>query len=200
MSVRQDLTIDWMLSPRIIEVSGSSVALTIQDLYDTLRDKASLSLAMDDDEIIDGSGKDDLGGGTLVGLTIKLLNAKVKFSNKSSPTVCTISGGNLIAVDADGNSMTPIEPSANVSVVIAQSSSATMIETGVTGLTEAESTLLAVIADVQNDVEFLKKVEGGKWEISGNQMIFYDENNATEVMRFNITKDAAGNPIMRTRV
>jgi len=139
MSIRTDLTINWTVSPRIIEVADPSVSLTIQDLYDTLRDKAASDEAMGYDEIIDGSGKDDLGGGTLVGLTIKLFNAKVKFANKSSPTVCTIGGGNLVAVDANGQSMSPIEPSANVSVVVAQSSSATIIETGVSGLTSAES-------------------------------------------------------------
>ncbi len=34
---------------------------------------------------------------------------------------------------------------------------------------------------------------GGKWEITGNQMIFYKSDNTTEVMRFNLF-DADGNP------
>jgi hypothetical protein len=34
---------------------------------------------------------------------------------------------------------------------------------------------------------------GGKWEITGNQMIFYKADNATEIMRFNLF-DADGNP------
>lgn len=34
---------------------------------------------------------------------------------------------------------------------------------------------------------------GGKWEITGNQMIFYKSDNSTETMRFNLF-DADGNP------
>jgi len=41
---------------------------------------------------------------------------------------CKITGGNLIAVDTDGNSMSPILPSANVQIVITSSSSATLQE------------------------------------------------------------------------
>jgi hypothetical protein len=42
-------------------------------------------------------------------------------------------------------------------------------------------------------VEFNKDIEGGKWEIVNNQMIFYKEDNTTEVARFNLF-DSAGNP------
>ncbi len=36
---------------------------------------------------------------------------------------------------------------------------------------------------------------GGKWEITGNQMIFYKSDNITEIFRFNLF-NAAGNPAM----
>jgi len=130
MTIRSDLTVDWAASPRIIEVADPSTSLTVQDLYDTVRNKAALSEAMDDAEIIDGSGKEGLGGTppVLVGLTIKLLNAKVKFEAKTSPTVCAVSGGNLVAVDANGDTMYPIAFSTNVVVILAQSTSASLIE------------------------------------------------------------------------
>jgi hypothetical protein len=130
MSIRDDLTIDWTASPRIIEVADPSTALTVQDLYDTLRSKAAASEAMDDAEIIEASGKEDLGGTppVLVGLTVKLLNAKVKFEAKASPTVCNVSGGNLVAVDANEDAMYPIAFSTNVTVMLAQSTSPSLIE------------------------------------------------------------------------
>jgi hypothetical protein len=56
------------------------------------------------------------------------------------------------------------------------------------------------IIDLLSDTAFIKKVEGGKWAIEGDQMVFYDEDNTTEVMRFDITRDPVGNPIMRERV
>ena len=78
--------------------------------------------------VADASGKEDLGGGVLVGITLKLLNWKIKFEDRVSLTTCVVSGGNLVAVDSNGNSMYPIEPSENTTVTIAQSSSSTMLQ------------------------------------------------------------------------
>lgn len=36
------------------------------------------------------------------------------------------------------------------------------------------------------DVEFIKAIEGGRWRIENYQMIFYDEDNITEVARFDL--------------
>lgn len=127
MAVRNDIIVHWDLSPRIVEVVGSSDILTLQDLYDTLRYLASMSNAMDDDEIVDGSGKETLSSISAVGLTVKLLNAKVKFEDKSLPTVCTIEGGNLVALDEYGEPMSPVEFSDNVIVDRASSSSPTLV-------------------------------------------------------------------------
>jgi hypothetical protein len=52
---------------------------------------------------------------------------------------------------------------------------------------------------VLSDLAFLTAIEGGKWEISGTQMIFYDSDNTTEIARFDLTYDANNYPIMRTR-
>jgi len=46
-----------------------------------------------------------------------------------------------------------------------------------------------------DDITFLKDIEGGKWQIVGNQMIFYKSDNSTEVARFNLF-DEAGTPAM----
>jgi len=37
------------------------------------------------------------------------------------------------------------------------------------------------------------KIEKGKWEIKGNQMIFYDDDGTTELYKFNL-KNKAGTP------
>jgi hypothetical protein len=42
-------------------------------------------------------------------------------------------------------------------------------------------------------MNFLQDIEGGRWRIVSNQMIFYAEDNATEVARFNLY-DEGGNP------
>ena len=45
---------------------------------------------------------------------------------------------------------------------------------------------------LQVDVDFIKQVEAGKWEISNNQMVFYD-TLGVEVLRFNLF-DINGDP------
>lgn len=42
-------------------------------------------------------------------------------------------------------------------------------------------------------VEFIRDIEGGRWKIDGNQMIFYKEDNVTEIARFNLY-DTQGQP------
>lgn len=209
MSIRNDITINWSVSPRIIEIAAPSTSISMQDLYDTVRNLASQYDAMDEDEIIDGAGKELLGDAVSVGLTIKLLNAKVKFEDRiDSPwIVCNIIGGNLVALDENNNSMDPVEPSSYVTTTRISSSSATIVETGVSGLTEEESNKLMNVAlenSVQNikqktdsinwsDIAFIKAIQGGQWKVKNNQMIFYDEDNGTEIARFNLF-NAEGEP------
>ena len=51
----------------------------------------------------------------------------------------------------------------------------------------------ADIKTILSDTTYLKDIEGGKWELVGNQMIFYASDNITEVSRFNMF-DSSGNP------
>jgi len=53
-----------------------------------------------------------------------------------------------------------------------------------------------LVDDLRQILEFLKSVEGGRWKIENNQMIFYDEDNVTEIMRFDLY-DENGEPTMR---
>jgi hypothetical protein len=61
----------------------------------------------------------------------------------------------------------------------------------------------SVISTLQTDVTFIKDIEGGKWEITNDQMIFYKSDNTTEVARFNLYKDGVleqNSPDRRDRV
>jgi len=129
---RNDINIDWNVSPRIITVAAPSITVTMQDLHDTLRTLESMPEALDDDSIISSSGKEFLGGSppVRVGLTVTLLNAKLAFEARFGPEYvqCTALGGNLVALDEDGMIMSPIQPTAFTQVIIANSSSATILE------------------------------------------------------------------------
>jgi len=67
------------------------------------------------------------------------------------------------------------------------------------GLHEATDGLIeAAQADLdalQTDITFLKDIEGGRWRMTANQMIFYKSDNITEVARFDL-KDLTGNLAM----
>ena len=45
--------------------------------------------------------------------------------------------------------------------------------------------------NIEGLVAFIKEIEGGKWKILNNQMIFYKADNVTEIARFNLF-DKAG--------
>ena len=206
MAVRDDIYVIESVSPRLIVVKYPSTEITVQDLLDTLRNWEADIMNLDADKIVQAAGKDDLGGGIKVGITITLLNAKLMFETRAAPITtgtttsydpngelltdtnatfisdgvypgctawnqttqematikevlsetqlrmfplsggtsgewnigdaysiypneqCSVTGGNLVAVDVNGNPIEPIAPSANVQVVRTSSSSATLQE------------------------------------------------------------------------
>lgn len=97
MTTRDDIYADYQSSPRVIEVAEPSTELTIQDLVDTVRiSEEAFSEGLAFPKLIDASGKENLGGGVLVGITANLQNAQVAFEARRTPaetgTVTTGSG------------------------------------------------------------------------------------------------------------
>ena len=123
MSVRNDLTVDWEASPRIITIASPSTVIVIQDLHDTLTTIEESVAGMSQDKLLDSAGKEDLGGGTFVGVTAKLQNARLAFEARGGPgyTYCKVFDGNLVAIDANGDAIEPIETTAFVQVQLIQS-------------------------------------------------------------------------------
>jgi len=133
MSVRNDVVIDWNSSPRIITVEkngAESQAISLQDLVDTLRSIEYQADTMAYGYLIDSFGKQALGGGVKVGITLVLKNAKLAFEARPPATFvqCNISGGNLVAVDVNGDDMDPIQTTDYTQIVKTSSSSATLQE------------------------------------------------------------------------
>ncbi len=130
MAIRNDFTIDWELSPRVITIAAPSIECTMQDLLDTLRSLESKTSAMDNPSIVDASGKEVLDATTKVGITVTLQNAVVGFEARSGPdwTICSFVGGNLVSVNNSGNTVESVNPTAFVTVKAQSSSSATLQE------------------------------------------------------------------------
>ena len=118
-----------LVSPRIITVPiTDGVSITIQGLVNQVRQWEHDPLNLSYPRLLSATGKEDLGGGALVGITTKLENTKLMFEARGSLTTCTVYGGNLVAVDANGATMFPIQPSTNVTVQLAQSTSPSIAE------------------------------------------------------------------------
>jgi hypothetical protein len=277
MAERTDLIVEWTRSPRIITVAAPSVALTMQDLVDTCKGVLEQSWdGLDQPALHSSGGKQDLGGGVAVGITVTLQNAQiafetrnlsissgtatsdqngtvltdlaatfitdgvevgdavVNFADRSSATVievlsqtqistyqlrdgtantwhtgdnykvyqiaqCSISGGNLVAVDSNGTSINPVTPTAFTQVQLANSSSATLQT--LDGATIAEAvwdepmTGHTAAGTAGEMLGLLQQTAAGRWRIIANQMIFYAVDGVTPILTFDL-KDEAGNPSM----
>lgn len=86
MAIISGTTVNWTVSPRIIQIPDPITEITITDLQDTLQ-------ALEDDEegiiwpyLREMSGGEDLGGGTSVGFTMELQNAQVQFEGRTTAT------------------------------------------------------------------------------------------------------------------
>lgn len=97
MSIRTDVTINWELSPRLIEIAEGSIELTAQDSADTLRSLEHIPNPGFDvfshDYILEAAGKDDLGGGTSVGITLTYQDGQVAFARTGSRGTGTVTTG-----------------------------------------------------------------------------------------------------------
>ena len=139
MTARSDVIINWATSPRIITVLAPSVSITVQDLLDTCREAEDDLINMTYPPLATASGKDDLGGGDLTGITVKLLDALLAFEARPGPTFvkCVVGSGNLVAVDSSGVGVDPIENTAYTQVKVTLSVSAALIP-GSSGATPSD--------------------------------------------------------------
>lgn len=105
MAERDDLAIDWAREIRLIWVSPPSQELTQQDLVDTLRSmtygEGSWN-GLDEPYLIDPSGKEELGGGQLVGITNTLRSGQIAFG----PWTQSAEAGTATSADPTGYSLT----------------------------------------------------------------------------------------------
>jgi len=112
---------------KIITVLSPATTITIQDLHDEIRIYEADNSNLEITQIANASGKQDLGGGVRVGITLELINDwRLAFEARPGPDtiLCTVAGGNLVATNQYGN--TAIFPTAFTQVIISQSSSATI--------------------------------------------------------------------------
>src|SRR3989344_56406 len=123
-------TISFLKYDRVILVENpvEGTEVTCQELINAIRDYEDELSFMDYGHIANAYGKQPLGGGSFVGITLELINNwRIQFESPGAPPTITVyvRGGNLVATNTFRNN--PIKPSDYVTVIIAQSSSPTII-------------------------------------------------------------------------
>ena len=112
---------------KVITVLAPDTEITIQNLLDSIREYEDELTSMDIPKIVSCAGKEPLGGGVVVGLTLTLLDDwQLAFEARSGPAYiqCTVSGGNIVALNVNGS----IYPTSFTQVLITASSSATQAD------------------------------------------------------------------------
>ncbi len=129
---------------KIITVPIADSSLDVQFLIDEIRSaEQNLAPGIAYSKIADAFGKQDLGGGVRVGITVVLLDGwKVAFAARPGPATVsvTISGGNFVG-EAGAN---PISPTAYTQVTVAQSTSATLVSS------EADTNLVYLVETLRS--------------------------------------------------
>lgn len=154
-------------SPRIIRVPAPVTDVTVQDLYNAVRDyEDELADGIQYPKLITGAGKEALGGGVAVGITITLQNAQLMFQTR--PTVLS-----------SGSATLSSSPSNNVHV-LTDTTDGTFVTDGVVRgdyvynfTTRAMETIIVV--DSESSLKSLAlsgSVNRNTWEITDEYLIY----------------------------
>lgn len=132
---------------KIIHVTNPQTDVDILDLLTAIRYAEASEIGMQYGKICNASGKESLGSGVSVGITLQLLEWQIEFweGNYSAK----ISGGNLVG----GISGDPVKYSAGVQVLLIQSAASTVVQVSTgSGLSQEEHAQLMEKTATKNDV------------------------------------------------
>lgn len=153
------------LSPRLITVLSPTTSISMQELIDDVRDWEDRPENLAYPYIIDASGKEELGGGVTVGISVTLQNAQLSFEARTTPT----SSGTITTASASG--LTVID------------TGATFVSDGVTAgatinnhTTGASGTVLVVNGQQQLTLQQLAGGSRSDWQIGD----VYDVHNIVQ--------------------
>ncbi len=177
MAIRFDVTV----SPKVIMITSPTTEVTVQELVNAIREWEDDPWNMSYQKVIDAVGKADLGGGVVTGITMTL-SSDWQIQFWAGVGYGIVKDGNIVG----GYSNQPIK---------ATGGSDTILQLGAVGATIVTAEMEAELAQLQADIDFIKEIEGGRWKLLNNQMIFYEDDNVTEVARFNLF-DENGLPTM----
>lgn len=168
---------------QLVNVQSPVTNLTCQHLIDILRAAEASEEGICFPKIADAAGKQTLGGGVSVGMTVDLVpDWQVKWYAGSYQA--TISGGNLVG----GLAGNPVAYTAGVQVLSIQSANATIVETGVSGLTPEESATLNNI-ETKGDAVWAANFRKRVYNSANNTITIYDADGVTPLYVFDANGD-----------
>lgn len=115
---------------KLIIVELPATEVTCQELLNAIREHEADLMNLDLASIATASGKEEVGTNLFTGITLRLIDWKVKFADREPPTwiTCEIKGGNLLCWDTEESKyVNPIEPAAYVTAVKTAAVSAVMV-------------------------------------------------------------------------
>lgn len=141
------MAIEFDHTNHLIHITSPQNTLSCQELIDAIRTEEASETGIAYPQIATASGKEDLGSGVSVGMTVNLVEPwQVKFW--AGNYIAKIAGGNLVG----GLSGDPVAYSAGVQVLLVQSAASTIVtqSTGSGLSAEEHEALMAVPAATVN--------------------------------------------------
>lgn len=133
------MAIEFDHTNHLINITSPQNTLSCQDLINAIRTEEASATGIIYPQIATASGKEDLGSGVAVGMTINLISPwQVKFW--SGNYIAKIAGGNLVG----GISGDPVAYSAGVQVLLVQSAASTIVTNDGSAVPTADEVATAV--------------------------------------------------------
>jgi hypothetical protein len=130
------MAIEFNKHQKLIVVTSGQTTVTIQELINEIRDYEDNGENMELAQIANATGKQDLGGGTSVGITLELINNwRIAFSGWQGPDEkpVFVTGGNTVATNVFNNNPIAASGSPFTYATVQQSTSPS-----IAGVTAAE--------------------------------------------------------------
>ena len=133
------MAIEFDHEEHLINITSPQNTLSCQELINAIRTEEASATGIVYPQIATASGKEDLGSGVTVGMTINLISPwQVKFW--SGNYIAKIAGGNLVG----GISGDPVAYSAGVQVLLVQSAASTIVTNDGSSVPTADEVATAV--------------------------------------------------------
>jgi hypothetical protein len=169
------VAINFSIPDKQIQIDGTLE--TLQDLGNAIRLFEESFEMMSHPKIIDWFGKQVLGGGKFVGITMVLLDGwRIKADDRGGPsiTLVTVTGGNIVG-DIDD----PVEAALFVAYIIEQDTSAALIEANIDTLNASIEALEEIFVN-KKDIDFTGS------DLLGWQEVAYEDDGTTVAARWNL--------------